>query len=52
MEYIFEWHLVYRDRRILETLRPDTARPDDIAIKNDVTGVNIFIEVRKPKPNA
>ena len=51
MEYVVEWHLVYRDRRILETLRPDTARPEDVAIKHDVTGVNIFIEVRKPKPN-
>jgi extracellular factor (EF) 3-hydroxypalmitic acid methyl ester biosynthesis protein len=51
MEYVVEWHLVYRDRKILETLKPDSAPPDTI-IKNDVTGVNIFIEVRKPKPNA
>jgi extracellular factor (EF) 3-hydroxypalmitic acid methyl ester biosynthesis protein len=50
MEYVVEWHLVYRDRKILETLRPDAA-PPDVKIINDVTGVNIFIEVRKPRPN-
>jgi extracellular factor (EF) 3-hydroxypalmitic acid methyl ester biosynthesis protein len=51
MEYVVEWHLVYRDRKILETLRPDSA-PPDVSIKHDVTGVNIYIEVRKPRPNA
>lgn len=51
MEYVVEWHLVYRDRKILETLKPDNA-PPDVSIKNDVTGVNIFIEVRKPRTNA
>jgi extracellular factor (EF) 3-hydroxypalmitic acid methyl ester biosynthesis protein len=52
MEYVVEWHLVYRDQRILQTLRPDNARAEDAVIKHDMTGVNIFIEVRKPKPNA
>ena len=51
MEYVVEWHLVYRDRKILETLRPDSA-PPEVSIKHDVTGVNIYIEVRKPRPNA
>ena len=51
MEYVVEWHLVYRDRKILETLKPDSA-PPEVQIKHDVTGVNIYIEVRKPRANA
>jgi len=52
MEYVVEWHLVYRDRNVFELLKPEGATPENAALKSDVTGVNIFIEVRKPRPNA
>ncbi|MDX1951529.1 MAG: class I SAM-dependent methyltransferase [Verrucomicrobiota bacterium] len=48
MEYVVEWHLVYRDNKILQAIRPDSAPADAIKISTDNTGVNIFIEVRKP----
>jgi extracellular factor (EF) 3-hydroxypalmitic acid methyl ester biosynthesis protein len=48
MEYFMEWHLVYRDDKQLASLAPDQAPPDSFSIKSDKTGVNIFIEVRKP----
>lgn len=48
MEYIFEWHLVYRSQEELGRLVPDQATPDSHRILADPTGSNIFIEVRKP----
>lgn len=48
MEYIFEWHLVYRDSKQFETLRPDNAPPGSYKVRAETTGSNIFIEVRKP----
>lgn len=48
METILEWHLIYRTSQQARKLIPDKAHPDDFSVKSDVTGVNIFIEVRKP----
>ena len=48
MEYVVEWHLVYRDSRLLQALTPDGAAAASFSVKSDDTGVNIFIEVRKP----
>ena len=48
MEYVVEWHLVYRDKRTLETLKPDAAAPGSFKVEAEALGVNIFIEVRKP----
>lgn len=47
MEYIFEWHLVYRNKDELAALAPDGAKPDESRVIADTTGSNIFIEVRK-----
>jgi extracellular factor (EF) 3-hydroxypalmitic acid methyl ester biosynthesis protein len=47
MEYVFEWHLVYRDQNQLAELLPDRATPADRKILADATGSNIYIEVRK-----
>src|SRR6185295_5694668 len=49
MEYFMEWHLVYRNGSQLATLAPDNAPPGSFTVKSDSTGVNIFIEVRKPE---
>jgi extracellular factor (EF) 3-hydroxypalmitic acid methyl ester biosynthesis protein len=47
MESFLEWHLVYRDRKEFLALRPDEAPEGSCEVKADVTGVNIFMEVRK-----
>jgi extracellular factor (EF) 3-hydroxypalmitic acid methyl ester biosynthesis protein len=49
MEYVLEWHLVYRDSEQLKQLNPDDAAPGNFSVKSDATGVNIYIEVRKPE---
>lgn len=48
MEFLLEWHLIYRDTRQLQLLHPLAAPPECITTKSDATGVNIYIEVRKP----
>jgi extracellular factor (EF) 3-hydroxypalmitic acid methyl ester biosynthesis protein len=48
MEYVVEWHLVYRDSRQLRGLAPEQSAPGAFQVISDQTGVNIFIEVRKP----
>jgi len=45
---ILEWHLIYRNSGDMERLRPSQARPEDTRIVADITGVNLFMEVRKP----
>jgi extracellular factor (EF) 3-hydroxypalmitic acid methyl ester biosynthesis protein len=48
--YILEWHLIYRDGRQMLALRPDAASVDDTRVRSDITGVNVFLEVRRPLP--
>lgn len=48
MEYVLEWHLVYRDQDQLNKLNPDEAPVGSYSVKADPTGVNVYIEVRKP----
>jgi extracellular factor (EF) 3-hydroxypalmitic acid methyl ester biosynthesis protein len=48
MEYILDWHLIYRDGTDFRKVAPELAPPDAVKVISDVTGVNVFIEVRKP----
>ncbi len=48
MEYVTEWHLVYRNREELLALAPDAAPRENCAVLAEDVGVNIFLEVRKP----
>jgi extracellular factor (EF) 3-hydroxypalmitic acid methyl ester biosynthesis protein len=48
MECFLEWHLVHRNEKKMQTLVPRKAVPENVSIKRDQTGVNVFIEVRKP----
>ncbi len=48
MEYLAEWHLVYRDEEQFLKLAPERAPKGAATVKADPTGVNIFLEVRKP----
>lgn len=47
--YVLEWHLIYRSSAEMLALRPDKASPEDTRLVSDPTGVNIYIEVRKPE---
>lgn len=48
MEYLLEWHLTYRSENRLETLIPDEAPPGSAEIGSDETGINLYLQVRKP----
>jgi extracellular factor (EF) 3-hydroxypalmitic acid methyl ester biosynthesis protein len=48
MEFVFEWFLIHRSAAEMEALRPENASPDQCKITTDLTGCNIFLEVRKP----
>ncbi len=48
MEYLAEWHLVYRNEEQLLKLAPSRAPAQASIVKAEATGVNIFLEVRKP----
>jgi extracellular factor (EF) 3-hydroxypalmitic acid methyl ester biosynthesis protein len=49
MEYILEWNLIYRDDKEMFDLVPTKAitKPEAV-LERDVTGVNLFLEIRKP----
>lgn len=49
MEYVVEWHLVYRNKQQFLRLAPESAPPGSCQVSSDSTGVNIFLEVRKPE---
>jgi extracellular factor (EF) 3-hydroxypalmitic acid methyl ester biosynthesis protein len=48
MEFLLEWHLICRNEQQLAALNPDKAPPGSFSVTHEPTGVNIFIEVRKP----
>ena len=48
MEHLLDWHLIYRTGAQLGALRPQGADADSVCVRCDDTGVNVFIEVRKP----
>ena len=50
MDYIFEWHLIYRTGKELGALAPKQAPPEAVSITAEPTSSNVFIEVRKPPP--
>ncbi len=52
MEYLMDWHLIYRDSKQLLTLAPEKAPRENCRVLSDETKVNIFLEVRKPPGDA
>jgi extracellular factor (EF) 3-hydroxypalmitic acid methyl ester biosynthesis protein len=48
MEYILDWHLVYRDGNRVAALAPDYAPADDVSVTMEESGCNLFISVHKP----
>jgi extracellular factor (EF) 3-hydroxypalmitic acid methyl ester biosynthesis protein len=52
MEYLMDWHLIYRDAEQLMTVAPQKAPRENCRVLSDNTKVNIFLEVRKPLTDA
>lgn len=50
LDYVLEWHLIYRNGPQLLALAPDRAQDATVRVQSDITGVNLFLEVRKPNP--
>lgn len=48
MEYMLDWHLIYRSVEQFWTLVPKTINPEEIIVRAVGTGVNVVLEVRKP----
>ena len=48
MAYLLDWHLIYRTAQNMRTLKPNRAPDDATFVRSDSTGVNLFLEVRKP----
>jgi extracellular factor (EF) 3-hydroxypalmitic acid methyl ester biosynthesis protein len=48
LEFVLDWHLIYRDVEGGKLLLPSSVPEDARRVIKDPTGVNIFIEARKP----
>ncbi|MDB6125500.1 MAG: hypothetical protein JWQ71_4493 [Pedosphaera sp.] len=49
LEFVLDWHLIYRDQKGGAALIPNRVAPDERSVKKDPTEVNVFIEARKPE---
>lgn len=45
---VLEWQLIYRNGREFQELAPDAAEPELVSVSAEDSGVNIFLEVRRP----
>jgi extracellular factor (EF) 3-hydroxypalmitic acid methyl ester biosynthesis protein len=48
MDYSVDWRLIYRDRRRMMGIIPEGVGSDACRLQADDTGLNIFLEIRKP----
>jgi extracellular factor (EF) 3-hydroxypalmitic acid methyl ester biosynthesis protein len=48
MEYILDWHLIYRDGPQMRSMAPDSAPAEYAKVLAEENSVNVFLEVRKP----
>lgn len=48
MEHLLDWHLIYRTAQDMRRLVPTRAPAEVSCVRCDDTGVNLFLEVRKP----
>ncbi len=49
LEFLLDWHLIYRDRQCMATFVPDNAPSDSWSVITEPVAVNLFLEVRKPQ---
>lgn len=48
LENLLDWNLIYRAAADAPSLWPDRAAPEYCRALSDITGVNLFVEARKP----
>jgi len=48
LELILDWHLIYRNVAQFEQLCSGIIPKEEVRIKSDKTGINLFLEARKP----
>jgi extracellular factor (EF) 3-hydroxypalmitic acid methyl ester biosynthesis protein len=48
LEFVLDWHLIYRNAAKVAGLAPAQAPPEQCRVQADATGVNVFVELRKP----
>jgi extracellular factor (EF) 3-hydroxypalmitic acid methyl ester biosynthesis protein len=49
MDYVMDWHLIYRNGTELSALKPQASNGEPGSVTADVTGVNIHYALRKPE---
>jgi extracellular factor (EF) 3-hydroxypalmitic acid methyl ester biosynthesis protein len=49
LDFFLDWQLIYRGRQQLEVLVPELSSRGEISICSDPTGLNVFVEIRKPE---
>jgi extracellular factor (EF) 3-hydroxypalmitic acid methyl ester biosynthesis protein len=47
MDFLLEWHLIYRDEEAMRQLIPANANQSASEVSADPTGVNLYLEVRR-----
>ncbi len=48
MDHLLDWHLIYRTAAQMGALVPPPASTDAAVVRSENTGLNLFLEVRKP----
>jgi extracellular factor (EF) 3-hydroxypalmitic acid methyl ester biosynthesis protein len=48
LEFLLDWHLNYRNQSQMRGLVPAEIPADAVSVSSDATGVNLFLEVRRP----
>jgi extracellular factor (EF) 3-hydroxypalmitic acid methyl ester biosynthesis protein len=48
LAFLLDWHLIYRDARRMAALAPPGVSPEQVRVVADATGVNVFLEIRRP----
>ena len=48
MEYLLDWHLIYRNREQFLEIVPDEVPPENVVVSMEEIGVNLFLKIRKP----
>jgi len=49
MEHLLDWHLIYRNESEMRDLAPAKSSAENVCVRADETGVNLFLEIRKPE---
>src|SRR5262249_34547669 len=48
LSYLLDWHLIYRNAAEMLELCPGFVPRENVRVVSDPTGVNVFMEIRRP----